>query len=180
MTKDTPNPTPPPRPGDPFTAQDGLRLYDLINSMSKRQSSSIDTLASQITTIHKLMIELNALAQVIEEGLTENRVGRLEMELREAMLEKEVAERNLKAKEEKLNLKQSVKENNSVDTQERMNIAAAKAYAEIEKKEKETRDVFVLDLKRSIIKAVLVSLAIGATSGTLAFLWWLFQQYINR
>jgi hypothetical protein len=171
--------TPPPGPIEPFTARDGVRLFSVIDSMTKRISSSLEEQSNRLAIIQKSGIEMTELLRLIEAEFSESRIGRLELEIQEAERERDIAERNLKAVEEKLLQKQSVKDQN-VDTNERIKSAAAAAYSDLEKKKKESSEAFLLDLKRSIVKAVLTTLAVGAVSGTIAFIWFLVQLYLNR
>lgn len=168
-----------PRPGDPFTAQDATYLYALINRMMKEIKAELEMIRERLAVQQKNHIDMLELLNVIESGLSESRVGRLEIEVMETELEKELAERQLRAVEEKLNRKQAVKDQ-QIDTHEKIKQAAAVAYADLEKKRKEADEAYRLEVKRGIIKAVLQALAVSATFGTIAFVWWLIQMYVNR
>jgi len=168
-----------PKPMDSFTAQDGARLFSMIDAGLKRISSSFEEFSNRLAITNRQNLEILNLLRLIEAESNESRVGRLQLEIEEAERERDIAERNLKAIEEKLNQKQNIKDQN-VDTGEKLKAAAASALSDLDKKKKESSEAFLLDLKRSIVKAVLVSLSIGAVTGAIAFIWWLFQLYLNR
>ena len=115
----------------------------------------------------------------IDSGLAENRVGRLEAELRESELDRDMAEQRLKAAEEKLNLKRNTSVE-AVDTKEKIRAASTAIYADLERQKKENEAAFWTDVKRTIIKGVLVTLSISGVTGAIAFIWWLFMLYLNR
>jgi hypothetical protein len=168
-----------PRPADPFTAQDGARLFTLIDTMTKRISSTLEEQSNRLAIMQRNDIKILELLQLIEAESSDSRLKRLELEIEEAERERKVAEENLRAIESKISQKQNIKDQNQ-DTGDKYKAAAASALSDIEKRRKDESAAFLLDLKRSIIKAVLVSLSVGAVTGTIAFIWWLFQLYLNR
>jgi hypothetical protein len=167
------------RPADPFTAQDAARLFDLIQQGFKKIGGDISDLSNRVAVTQKNYLEILERIEKVQEGLSENRIGRLELELREAEIEREIAERNLRLAEEKVNIKETQKDK-QIDTHERMKAVAAEAHIDIERKRKESNEAFILDVRRSIIKAVLVSLSVAGVTGAIGFIWWLFQLYVNR
>ena len=163
------------RPTDPMTDQDGVQiltqvreLIDIVRGFSNR----ISVLQNNNITI------LEVLAR-IDSGLAGTRAGRLETELREVELEKDLAERRLKVLEEKLELKKN-ESSQSSDTNEKIRAGTASVIADLEKQRKENEAAFWLDVRRSIIKGVLVTLSVGAVTGTIGFIWWLVMLYMNR
>lgn len=169
----------PPRPGDAFTAQDGAYLYALIDRVRKEIEAELSNINARLAVAQKNHIEMLETLNIIETGLSEQRVGRLEIEVKETELELAIAEQRRKAVEEKLALKKDVKDN-QIDTNEKIKAAATAAYSDLEKKKKESDEAFFMDLRRSIIKAVLISLAVSGTAGVMAFIYWLFMLYVNR
>lgn len=171
-----PNPTP--RPQDPFTAQDAARAFaslelkidKLIESLGIMSGTLANILNKEITTLEQL--------SRIEEGLSGSRIGRLEQEIREAELEREVAEAALRKAEDKLRLKSEVKEK-TVDTQEHLRQVASSAYQDLEKQRRAEIDAKIQDLKWTIIKTLAVSSAIGIAAAIGRFLWFLVETY-NR
>jgi hypothetical protein len=163
------------RPTDPMTAQDGVQILTQVRELTdiiKGFSNRISVLQNNNITI------LEVLAR-IDSGLAGSRAGRLEAELREMELEKELAERRLKVVEEKLEIKKN-ESSQSSDTNEKIRAGTASVIADLEKQRKENADAFWLDVRRSIVKGVLVTLSVGAVTATLAFIWWLVMLYMNR
>lgn len=177
MTKDDLPITP--RPADPFTAQDGARLFTLIDTGLKRISSLLEEQSNRLAIMQRNDIKILEILNIIEDGLTTSRMGRLELEIQETERERDIAEAALRAVEEKLNLKVTAKDQ-TAGTDEKIKVAAQAAYTDIEKRRKEEEAAFQTDLKRSILKAILISLSVGAVSGFLGFIWWLVQLYLSR
>jgi len=163
------------RPTDPMTAQDGVQILTQVRELTdivKGFSNRISVLQSNNITI------LEVLAR-IDSGLAGTRAGRLEAELREVEIEKDLAEQRLRALQEKLEIKKN-ESSQSSDTNEKIRAGTASVIADLEKQRKENSDAFWLDVRRSIIKGVLVTLSISAVTATLAFIWWLVQLYVSR
>ncbi len=158
------------RPSDPFTAQDAARLFALIDGIRKDVVEKTEELEERI-------ISLQGQAGRIEGSLSENRIGRLELELREAEIDLKNAERNRRGLEEKLNIKKDAV-SHSTDTHEK--IQTISAYAELEKKKRESDEAFRIDLKRGAIKAAVNVLVGGGVLSIVGFFWWLVQLYVNR
>lgn len=143
------------RPADPMTAQDAAQLFTLIDGIKKELIEKIDELEGRITSIQNH-------ASRIEGSLSENRVGRLELELRDAEIDLQEADRKRWALEEKLNIKKEAV-SHSTDTHEK--IKAISAYAELEKKRRESDAAFQIELKRGAIKAA-VNVLVGGGSAS--------------
>lgn len=178
MTDDLPI-TPPPRPADPMTALDGARLLTMITAVEARLNGSIGELSNRLASLQRQMIEMSNLVRLIEADTSNTRIKRLELEIEEAEQEKQAAENRLRIAEERLAKKQTIKDEN-VDTGERLKAVAAAAISDAERQRKETDAAFLIDLKRSILKAVLISLSVSAVGGLIAFFWFLAQLYLNR
>lgn len=177
MTKDDLPITP--RPTDSFTAQDATRLYTMIDVGLRKISSTMEDFSNRMALMQRNDIEILNILKLIEAESADNRVKRLELEIEEAERERDLAERNLQAIESKLAQKQTIKDQNA-DTGEKMKAAAAAVISDSERKKKESSEAFLLDLKRSILKAVLISLSVGAVTGVIGFVWFLVQLYLNR
>ena len=163
------------RPTDPITAQDGVQILTQVKELREiimGFSNRISVLQNNNLTI------LEVLAR-IDSGLAGTRAGRLEAELREVELDKDLAEQRLKALQEKLEIKKN-ESSQSLDTNEKIRAGTASVIADLEKQRKENESAFWLDVRRSIIKGVLVTLSISAVTATLAFLWWLVMLYLSR
>lgn len=171
------NPTP--RPQDPFTAQDGARLFASINQELKAIASALTMISGTLSNI--LNKEITTLEQLsrIEEGLSGSRITRLEQEVKEAELELARAEAAKLAAEEKLRLKAEVKDS-SIDTQERLRRVASNQWEDLERQKRAAQDAKIQDLKWSVIKAVVTWGSVGLLGIIIAFLWYLVQGYINR
>jgi hypothetical protein len=169
----------PERPADPMTSQDGARLYAMVENYFKEINNQIKGLSGMIASLQRQQIESLSLLNIIESGLSQSRVNRLEIEVREAELERERAEKNLEVMKERLHIKQEVKDK-SVSTNERIQAVTASTVADLEQKRRESSAAFRVDLGRSMVKAVLTALAVSGTFGTLAFIWWLIQLYVNQ
>lgn len=165
------------RPTDPFTAKDGAALFIELKRVEARIVTEILGLSNRIATLQRDYTQIREGLLRIEGGLSDSRVARLELEVRETELEKEVAERNLQAIEEKLSRKQSIKAS-SVDTNERIQKVAAGAWEDLEKKRREAQAAYITDLKRSVIKAALSALTVLIMTAIGGFIWWLIQLYI--
>src|SRR5690349_14882779 len=73
MTKDDLPFTPTPRPADPFTAQDGLRLFTMIDAMTKRISATLEEQSNRLAQIQRQEIELLNLVKLIEAESADSR-----------------------------------------------------------------------------------------------------------
>lgn len=176
MTVEEKNPTP--RPGDPFTAQDGARLFAELSSIVERMKEDLRTVKGATATLQSQHLTiLEAIARV-ERGLASSRFDRLELELREAELEKEVAEKNLKAKEEKLEKKREVKDH-TIDTQDRFKTVASATYEEIEEKKRKDREAKIEDIKLGALKTLVNWGVIGIVGVVVSFILFLFRMYIT-
>src|SRR5688572_4458729 len=174
------NPTPPPeRPADPFTAKDGAQLYSLFDKFQKDVLEQLRGLSNRVAAMQGNQLDIMDLLTRVESGLSSSRSGRLDAELKEAELEREVAERTLRALEEKLNIKREVKDK-TLDTEQKIQTVASTTYANLEEKRRAERDAKIEELKWNAIKAVVGALSVAGSFSIIAFLWWLFQQYINR
>jgi hypothetical protein len=163
------------RPTDPMTAQDGAQILAEVQTLS----DTVSQFSNQIANMQRNEITMLELLSKIDSGLAETRVGRLEAELRETELERDLAEQHLRALEEKLTIKKNVSDQ-AVDTNEKMRAAAATLYADLEQQKKKGEADYWLDIRRSITKTVLITLSVGGVSAGLGFVWWLIQLYINR
>lgn len=163
------------RPTDPMTAQDGAHIQTSIQELT----DLVKGFSNRIANLQLSNIQIVELLARIDSGLAENRVGRLEAELRESELDRDMAEQRLKAAEEKLNLKRNTSVE-AVDTKEKIRAASTAIYADLERQKKENEAAFWTDVKRTIIKGVLVTLSISGVTGAIAFIWWLFMLYLNR
>lgn len=179
MTLDDLPVTPPPRPVDPLTSQDGIRLFSMIDGNMRKISSTLEELSNRLAINQKNDIKILEILNIIEEGLTSSRMGRLELEIKETERERDLAEAAYRAAQDKLNLKQIAKEGTQ-GTDERIKNAAKEAYTDIEKVKKQDREKWLEDLRRSIIKAVLISFAVSGSAGVVGFIWFLIQLYLNR
>lgn len=173
------NGSPQDRPSDPMSAQDGARLYNLVDQYFKEINSRIGDLSSRIAKVEKHQIDTLEIVNLIDAGASQSRVNRLQIDLKESELELQQAERAVEALREKLALKEDIK-NKSVDTNERIQSAAASAVTTLEAKRRESSSIFWADLRMTFIKGVVGFLAIGITGGALGFFWWLIQMYLNR
>lgn len=179
ITKDPiEDPHPTPRPSDPFTSQDGVRLFNQISQELAKITGTLGTISGTLANI--LNKQITGLEQMnrIEEGLSGSRINRLEQDVREAELELERAEAARRTAEEKLRLKSESKDNN-LDTQERIKRVANTAYEDLERERRAAMDAKIQDLKWTLIKA-------GATWGLLGILaivsgviWFFLRQYIQ-
>lgn len=179
MTKEDLPITPPPRPADPFTSQDGLRLFSMIDARFKDISSSFENYSNRLAIVSKQNIDIIKLLETIEAESNESRLGRLQLEIEEAERDLEIIERQKRAAEEKLSQKQTIKDK-STDTGERIKAIASEAISDVDQKKKKAREEWLEDLRRSIIKAVLISLSVSAVGTLVAFIWFLIQLYMNR
>jgi hypothetical protein len=177
MTKEESNQTP--RPGDPFTAQDGARLFGEFNAIAEGMRRDIATIKGAVATLQNQHLTILEALGEISRGLSSSRFDRLAVEIRDAELELEVAEKNLKAKEEKLEKKKEIKDH-TIDTQDRFKTVASSTYEEIEEGKKRARQAKIDDLKFSALKAVITWGSVGAVALVFSFIWFLIQQYINR
>lgn len=162
------------RPADPMTAQDGAKIMTAVGELNQ----TVSAFSNRIALIQGSQLQIIELLTRIDGSLSLNRAGRIEVELREAELEFDIAERQLNAIKEKLDLKKNVN-NQTVDTQEKIRTASATIYADLERQKKDEEAKYWLDVRRSIIKAVLISLSVAGVSGAIAFIWWLFQFYLS-
>jgi Fic family protein len=163
------------RPTDPMTAQDGAQILAKVQSLS----DTVSQFSNQIALLQRNEITMLELLAKIDSGLSETRVGRLEAELRETELERDLAEQHLRAVEERLTIKKNVSDQ-AVDTNEKIRAAAATMYADLEQQKKKGEADYWLDIRRSITKTVLITLSVGGVSAVLGFVWWLIQLYVNR
>jgi len=179
MTKEDLPVTPPPRPADPLTAQDGLRLFTLINDGQKRLEGLFSELSNRLATMQAQVIRIAGKVDVIAEDTAHNRNKRFELELEEAEREKEIAEAALHAIEQKIAKKQNLKDETQ-DTGERLKLIAASALSEAESQKKKSREERFEDLRWSVTKAVVTWGAIGLVGFVFAVIWFLVQLYLNR
>lgn len=167
------------RPSDPMSAQDGARLYNLIDNYFKGLNERIGDLSARLSKVEKNQIDTLGIVNLIDAGASQSRVNRLQMDLKESELELQQAEAAVEALRTKLALKENIK-NQSVDTNERIQSAAASAVSTLEAKKRESRAVFLADLKITFVKGVVGFLAISISGGVLAFVFFLIQLYLNR
>jgi len=168
-----------PKPMDSFTAQDGARLFSMIDAGLKRISSSFEEFSNRLAITNRQNLEILNLLRLIEAESNESRVGRLQLEIEEAERERDIAERNLKAIEEKLNQKQNIKDQN-VDTGEKLRAAAVAVVTDIDKQKNEKNAARLEDIKWTAIKTVITIVVGGMATGFIAFIWFLVQLYLNR
>lgn len=180
MTKDPlEEPHPTPRPSDPFTSQDGARLFAQISQDLAKISASLGTISGTLANIlNKQIIGLEQLNR-IEAGLSGSRINRLEQEVKEAELELERAETARKLAEDKLRLKSEVKDNN-VNTQERLQQVANTAFEKLEREKRAERDSKIQDLRWTIIKAVATWGAIGIVGLIVAVIGFIIRLYFMQ
>lgn len=176
-----PNPTPIPseRPADPMTAADGARLYNLIEQFIKGKLEEDRKISQRVASIQGYQLDILSRLERVEIGLSASRAGRLEAELKEAELEKDIAESNLEKIKAKLDIKREVKDQ-TLDTQEKIKTVAANTYANIEEKKRAEYQAWTIDLKRATIKAVVTALAVAGVFSALGFIWWLILLFVNR
>jgi hypothetical protein len=163
------------RPGDPMTAQDGAHLQTSVQELT----DMVKGFSNRIANLQMSDIRILELLSQIETGLSESRVGRLEAELKEVEIERNIAEQRYRAMEEKLEIKKNANVV-AVDTNEKIKVATKSIYDDLQKQKDDEEAAFWKDLKRSIIKAVLISLAVGGMGSVVGFLWWLVMLYVNR
>jgi hypothetical protein len=163
------------RPADPMTAQDGARIQTSVQELS----DLVKGFSNRIANLQMSDIRILELLSQIESGLSESRVGRLEAELKEVEIERNIAEQRYRAMEEKLEIKKNANVV-AVDTNEKIKAATKSIYDDLQKQKEEDEAAFWKDLRRSIVKAVLISLSVGAVTGTVGFIWWLVMLYVNR
>ena len=175
------NPTPIPsaRPADPMTAADGAQLFTKLDNLSKEIFDQVRGLSNRLAIVEGNFSKILDLLSRIDAGLSISRSGRVDAELRETEIEKDLVEKQLRAIEEKLNIKRAVKDT-AIDTQERIQTVAASTFASLEDKKKVAREAKIEELKWGTLKAVVGALAVGGSLSLVGFLWWLFQQYVNR
>lgn len=166
--------TPDPR-SNVFTAQDGIRLAEQLRQDFKGLAGQLSQIQALLATSQKNQIAMMEDITTIQAGLSESRFTRLELELREAELERDAAERNLRNIEKKVEIKQNVRDE-QIDTHERIRQAATGALLDLEKQKKESDAAFYLELRRMVIKTIVV----GVTGGILAFIAWLIRLYITQ
>lgn len=174
-----PNGAPQERPQDPMTARDGANLYNLVEKYFKDISGALRDMSGRLATVEKNQLDTLETVNLIDAGASQSRVNRLQIDLKESELELAQAERAVEALREKLTLKEDIK-NQSVDTNERIQSAAASAVNTLDAKRRESRSVFLADLKITFIKGVVGFLAISISGGVLAFVFFLIQLYLNR
>jgi uncharacterized protein YPO0396 len=167
------------RPEDTFTAKDGARLFGLIDSLSKRVENELKTVREQVTAIYETIIKIQEAQSRIENGLAETRVDRLELELQEAKLELERAEVTKKTVEEKIQLKQDVKDK-SIDTKDRVPALVAESIDARERREQEEKRKKIEDLKWTMIKSAATWGTVGAIGLLVSFVWFLIRLYMDR
>lgn len=180
--------TPPPsslseqRPADPFTAQDGARLFTAIDAFSKRVESAIEKEGREtrnaIAGLMKNIITLLEAQARIEAGLVDSRVNRLELDLQEAEIERAQAEEALRKAEEKLSGRQAVKDK-TIDTQDRLRTIASSALADVEKQREDERRKRLDDIKLSMLKTALNWGVVAIIVFVMGFLGYLFRLYIT-
>lgn len=171
--------TPTPRPADPFTSQDGLRLYSLIDSGFKRLEPLLSDFSNRLATMQLQIIKTNDMVKLIEADTADNRIKRLEIEIEEAERERQAAELALRSAQEKLQKRQTVKDENN-DTGERLKQIAASAVTDAESKKKQSREEKLDEIKWAAVKAIATMLAVGFATGVIGFAWFLVQLYLNR
>lgn len=155
---------------DSFTAKDGARLFIMISDLSKRIEGELQTSRAQIAILNEKIISILETQSRIEAGLSDSRITRLELDLRDAELERDAAEIALRKAEEKLTLKKDVKDA-SIDTQEKLKNVATSALESVERQKQAARSARWEDLKWSIVKAIAISLSVGFAGAAVAFIW---------
>jgi hypothetical protein len=173
--KDEPHPTP--RPSDPFTSQDGVRLFNQISQEIARLSGVLGTMSGTLANI--LNKQITALEQMnrLEEGLAGSRINRLEQEVREAERELEAAEAARKAAEDKLRIKSESKDNN-LDTQEKLKRIVNTEHENLERDKRAALDAKIQDLKWTMIKTAANWGTVGVLAIISAVIWFFLRQYI--
>ena len=164
-----------PRPTDPMTAQDGVRIQTSV----KELSDLVKGFSNRIANLQMSDIKILELLSQIEAGLSESRVGRLEAELKEWRSSGTLPNRDTRPMEEKLEIKKSANVV-AVDTNEKIKVATKTIYEDLQKQKEEEESAWQKDLTRSIVKAVLISVSVGAVGSVVGFVWWLVQLYLNR
>lgn len=176
MAVDEKNPTP--RPGDPFTAQDGARLFAELSSIVDKMKADVQAVKGAIPTLQSQHLAILESVSRIEAGLTASRFDRIALEIRDAELELEVAEKNLKAKEEKLEKKKEVKDH-TIDTQDRFKIVASDTYEEIQEKKRKIQEAKIEEIKLGAIKTLVNWGAVGIVGVIVSFLYFLIRLYMS-
>jgi chromosome segregation ATPase len=167
------------RPSDPLTALEAAGLFAQIKDLAKDYRQELQRIRAQLATINKQHLEILETLARIEAGSSASRIDRLEIELKEAELDKEAAELALQKAQEKLNIKQDVRKH-TLDTQERIKEVAAGAIVDLEKRRQAEREERFRDIKWSAVKAIIVTGAVGLAAGVFGFVWWLIQLYVSR
>jgi hypothetical protein len=170
------------RPTDPMTAQDGAQVIaeaQKILSEIKTIRDLVNGFSNRIATLQRNNADILEVLARIDTGLAENRIGRLEAELRETELERDLAERRLKILDEKVDIKKNATIQ-GVDTNDKIRAASASMIADLERQKKEDDEIYWRDVKRSSIKAIVISLSVGGVSAIIGFVWFLVQLYLNR
>ena len=158
---------------DPMTAADGVRLMTEL----QEQTKTIQSFANRIAIIQSQHIQILELLASIDSSFSETRIGRMEQELKEIEMERDMAQQRLKVWDEKLTIRQT---NNvaTVDTNEKIKRMTNEALASAEKAKKDDEEAWRRDLRRTAIKA-LVTLGIGtAFTAVLGFVVFLIRLYL--
>lgn len=158
-----------------MTAQDGAQILTAVQELT----ALIQGFSNRIAILQQNNLTILEYLARIDSGLAETRAGRLEIELRETEMERDLAEQRLKSLEEKLDLKKNVS-HQAADTKEKIRQGSAAVIADLERQRRDEFDAWLRGLKRDIVKAVLISLSVGGVTAAIAFIWWLIQLYINR
>lgn len=177
INTDEPHPTP--RPEDPFTSRDGARLFTELSRELAKLNNLITTNNGTLANILNKEIQLLEQMNRIEAGLSGSRINRFEQELREAELERDRVLKSLETAEERLKLKAAAKDT-QVNTQERLEMLANKAYEKLEEERRSEGEAFRRDLSRGALKSIVNGLAFSGALAVLGFIWFLIQLYLNR
>jgi len=152
------------RPTDPLTASDAAQIMRM-----EALNGRIDGIAHEQENIRSNINYFSADFQL-------SRDSRNKMEFTELQKEREILKQRLAIIDDKLKVKADEKNSDS----QKMRAVAVSSWEDKERLEKEQRAVVWRKRWDAVITGIMVTAGVGLSSAVFAFLWWLFQSYVNR
>lgn len=158
------------RPNDPLTASDAAQIMAELGNIKKSINERIDGISAEVQNIRSTVYTFTA-------DLALSRDSRVSSEVSELKKERKILEQRIGIIDGKLEDKQHEK---SVTDSQKMKAIAFTSLEERERLEKLEREKWWKDTLQQAGRTIIVTLSVSGVLGIVAFLWWLFQMYVNR
>lgn len=170
MTKDEQRPT------DPLTASDAAQIMSQFQALKDILIQEMQAINGRIDGIAREQENIRSNINYFSADFQLSRETRNKMEKTGLQKEREILKQRLGIVDEQLKLKEEEKLTES----QKMRAIAAESWQDREAREKADREKWWRDTLQAAARKIIEALSVGAALGLLAFLWWLFQLWVNR